>query len=862
MFKTPDECERKEFINSNPRYKGFCQTYFTAGDEEQFEESRDRLQLLTPSTVPNHLYPDIWDGYKDISHQQILTTFRYIFNKFKKGIFLSIKNNKVSTFLPFSKAKFINEWSDQIRFENNNMMQFFKHICELEGRPFCERKINKIISRWYGNNCLVRYEFPQSENDTGVHHIKSMFEDLCASREIPDIEIFVNRRDFPLLKKDGTEPYDDIWDSHSKPLVSHRYDKYLPILSSTTTSDFADIPIPTIDDWARIKFSEGFYFPKTNRRDYTDNFPTLWRDKTPIAVFRGASTGRGTRVETNPRLKIAYLSSLGKTDEKDGLRYLDAGITDWNVRPRKVFGEPYLQTIEINKLPFGLVKKLSPLEQSNYKYIIHIDGHSAAFRLSLEMAMGSVILKVDSEYKLWFSHLLKPYYNYIPVKSDLSDIYEKIEWCKSHDSECEKIAKNALELYKTTLSKEGIFDYLQSLLLSLRQHISYSYPKDPLETRIEDYKSILTFLDSVERQETLVKNKLSTVYRNNNLIIKHTVDKKKEKENIHEAFVGLKCVNNIAKYTPHFSVVKGITRDYDLITKYVGEKTETFFSWLNGRTFDFDEYIFILYQIGIGLHIAQQVCQFVHADLFPWNILLKDNKKPYECVIDGDTVIGVVKGGKLPVIIDYGKSRVTYKGKCYEFINETNFSTIYDVLCVLMSSLSVIIKAKHIRKEQDPDFLRLVNFISGTDFCPDKFTTFSQARQFVFDNSSFSGILSLELKDLVNFTPLHFCKYLYDNFRELQDCVKVQKSQLLRCAKKKKMKKEDFSCNDDKLLVYYFFQTSYYDEKDFPSFSQKLKTSSFGDYKNSPRLMYVKNLVLTYKGMFELTEEDRKMLCS
>ena len=85
MFKTPDECERKEFINSNPRYKGFCQTYFTAGDEEQFEESRDRLQLLTPSTVPNHLYPDIWDGYKDISHQQILTTFRYIFNKFKKG---------------------------------------------------------------------------------------------------------------------------------------------------------------------------------------------------------------------------------------------------------------------------------------------------------------------------------------------------------------------------------------------------------------------------------------------------------------------------------------------------------------------------------------------------------------------------------------------------------------------------------------------------------------------------------------------------------------------------------------------------------------------------------------------------------
>ena len=35
-----------------------------------------------------------------------------------------------------------------------------------------------------------------------------------------------------------------------------------------------------------------------------------------------------------------------------------------------------------------------------YKYIINIEGHTIAYRLSLELSMGSVILLVDCENKL------------------------------------------------------------------------------------------------------------------------------------------------------------------------------------------------------------------------------------------------------------------------------------------------------------------------------------------------------------------------------------------------------------------------------------------------------------------------------
>jgi hypothetical protein len=108
-----------------------------------------------------------------------------------------------------------------------------------------------------------------------------------------------------------------------------------------------------------------------------------------VAVFRGASTGKGTTVDTNMRLKIATIKHP----------CLDAGITDWNVRPRKIAGEKYLKTIEIHTLPIKLVSKLTPEEQSHFKYIVNIDGHSAAFRLSLELAMNSVVLKVNTTYQ-------------------------------------------------------------------------------------------------------------------------------------------------------------------------------------------------------------------------------------------------------------------------------------------------------------------------------------------------------------------------------------------------------------------------------------------------------------------------------
>ena len=65
---------------------------------------------------------------------------------------------------------------------------------------------------------------------------------------------------------------------------------------------------------------------------------------------------------------------------------------------------------------------------------------------------------------MWFSDLLVEYVHYVPVKSDLSDIIDIINWCIKNDKKCKEIAKNAHDLFQKSLLKDGLFDYMKSQL--------------------------------------------------------------------------------------------------------------------------------------------------------------------------------------------------------------------------------------------------------------------------------------------------------------------------------------------------------------------------------------------------------------
>lgn len=770
FFNNKEECMKntKSHIVINNRYPNFTQTHYTAGDEEQFETYRVTTNCsdIIPNIPDNKFIMNRkWSKlYKDLESVDVIRTFKYIFHKFKKGVYVSIRNNLLKVFLPFSKANFINEWSHLIKYDSNkykNILELFESITTNEGYKFNPKKVNRNIQEWYCNNGLVRYEYPISEGDSNIGNLKNMLEELCAAKEVPDIDFFLNRRDYPLLKNDSTEPYYNIW-GDNVPLVSHNYSRYIPILSMSGNTNFADVLIPTCDDWARVQSSCNIWFPK-NCREYDTVFDIDWSDKIDIAVFRGSSTGEGVTIEDNQRLHISYLSHIQTK------KNIDAGITEWNLRPRKSINGN-LETIDIKDLPFGLVNKLSPKEQSKYKYIINIEGHVAAFRLSYELSYGSVILLVDSKWKIWYSDYLEPFVHYVPVNKDLSDIHEKIEWCRNNDEKCKIIANNALQFYKTYLCKDSILQYLQKTLCELKKYTgTYIYPKYTLHRYIRNYEYKHLYMDVKYGNNIPLGNMIFD--NNNSSIYKCKIDgkdyickigsKDKTDEYIHEFFVANKCINNMKNYIPNFREIHGIRsyeKKYQLVCEYIDGITLQ--EYIISSSFNFDTYIKILLQLCLTINMSQYLYGFIHNDLTPWNIMLvkTENESRYDYVVEEQ--IYSIHSDIIPIIIDYGKSHIIYERKHYGIINIFDKSFGRDIMTILMTSMLQIVKNKYLEKREYSNLLYLSNYFHISGISPVSFRNAKCIRDFLKTQTKFSALLNNNTKCFRSNLPLKILKYI------------------------------------------------------------------------------------------------------
>lgn len=814
-FTTQDCKVLQSKVQTNPRYKNFTQIYYTVGDVEQFwvannlygkqssNSGQQSPQLDKENVFKNLETFTVFDGYKNVSAAQVEDTFNYIFHKFKKGIFIKIRDGQLDAFIPFSKAFYINEWSHLIKIDPKfeSLESFFKVHHDLSNRlnkknyRFDVHKINLDPSFWYANNCILRYENPINEGENNYPQIKSMFLELCASRRVPDIEFFVNRRDFPILTRNATEPYFNIY-GDDVPLKSFKFERYLPILSMCSSDRFADVAIPTHDDWSRIKSDEGIFFPP-KCKNYSFNFNHVWESKKNLAVFRGSNTGCGYTVENNTRLKLAKLGQQNP-------QLLDVGITNWNLRIRKNKGSPYLQIPNVGGLT--LVGRLSPEEQSNYKFLIHVDGHVSAFRLSLEMKMGCCILMVESaeKWKLWFSDLLEPYVHFVPVKADLTDLLDQLKWCLKNDEKCKKMAQNNLRFYEKFLTRKGVLDNLQHTLFTLRDAMygakSNLVTIDPIlfqsemehQTLLDDqkrdqFKLTGLFPNNVGRnygslkgleqfimqsiepdnQITLFGVEIETIFKSKTtkvtlyqigaeyIVGKRTIDRMKKVEFIHEAFIGKYVINNLLKFCPNFSFILAYrdepyiqfeqnwndrtTKETTVLREYVeGPTLQNFL-----RTCSIKSYLEIILSLNCALIIAQTQCGFVHHDLKPWNIMV--NILPEPIIIEyllrnknGRDLVYKIKTRYVPIIIDYGKSHVVYKNVHYGITEPFTVDKNIDFVTLVISTINELVQRFDQKENSNVelgDLLFVTNFLTVT-----KVENVHQLKTFLFKTKKFGNL--------------------------------------------------------------------------------------------------------------------------
>jgi hypothetical protein len=486
------------------------------------EETEQRAQL------PYHVR---------LNEEGSLNSLMYMFFHMRCGLYVMIRNGKVRMFVPFVNDDYTNTFSHLLDFDCSDGKQdtYYREKWEKYCQP--ENIISNKKEWWANANILCNQHQGIGEKHTeywGDHHllaIRDMFETACAKRDMPDLEFCINKRDHPQLKRDLTEPYDFIFlnkpDDAPPKLKRARYNTYAPIFSFYVGEKYADFALPLSDDWAS---ATGMVFPDSlkagnnkggNDLYSEDNFKKFlipWAKKSPTAFFRGNLTGGGVTKDTNQRIHLITLSfeweadaslngslsameplskkkKIGKTSDVPssscgGHAFLDAKGTGWNVRDKKLTFSSKLTYPKQDKFDFesGRMNFVPVYKQSTYKYIVYVDGHSAANRYAFLMRLGCVVLKVQSLKTcagdtMWYYPMLRPYDtsedsvvpiaseddpssilnapDHIAIKRDLSDLKETIKWCRENDAKCEQIAQNAMVKHKHFLMEEGILDYLE-----------------------------------------------------------------------------------------------------------------------------------------------------------------------------------------------------------------------------------------------------------------------------------------------------------------------------------------------------------------------------------------------------------------
>jgi Glycosyl transferase family 90 len=189
--------------------------------------------------------------------------------------------------------------------------------------------------------------------------------------------------------------------------------------------------------WSDAVFDNGVSFPQIR-----------WEDKASIAVWRGGSSGF-----YRPSIRMEVVDRLFGVANTD-VRFVRGGwpIND-DIIPDYHFG-----------------RRMSVEEQLQFKYHLVIDGNTPASNGQWVFATGSVPIIITHPGNRWWADTeLRPMVNYVPVKYDLSDLVEKIQWLVDHDEDAKTIAQNALEMSKRVLSPAFQRGYIRNRVRQIAQ---------------------------------------------------------------------------------------------------------------------------------------------------------------------------------------------------------------------------------------------------------------------------------------------------------------------------------------------------------------------------------------------------------
>jgi hypothetical protein len=129
---------------------------------------------------------------------------------------------------------------------------------------------------------------------------------------------------------------------------------------------------------------------------------------------------------------------------------------------------------------YGIGSERVPEESwSGRKFAIDIDGETNAWsNLLVRFHLGCCVLKVDSRfgYRQWYYDRIRRWEHFIPVRADLSDLAEKIDWARSNDRTSRDIAENGRAFARTLTYEAGLADAVRLIRENWRPYAPFVEP--------------------------------------------------------------------------------------------------------------------------------------------------------------------------------------------------------------------------------------------------------------------------------------------------------------------------------------------------------------------------------------------------
>ena len=211
----------------------------------------------------------------------------------------------------------------------------------------------------------------------------------------------------------------------------HDEDPLIPCLRlDSSREDVNDFGRPLIPD--PYCLMTGGY--RTLRESWQQDPLPKWHERLPMAFWRGSTTGSKdidlNTLELNIRYQLARLSRAWPD-------VLDARIN----RAVQCRNAQARSDVELRLQQEGLLSPtVSPWHAALHAWQIDIDGNVNSWGLLWKLLSGSCIIRVQSLRRQWYHQRLQPWVHFVPANADLSDLGDRLEWCRNHPQKCAAIA--------------------------------------------------------------------------------------------------------------------------------------------------------------------------------------------------------------------------------------------------------------------------------------------------------------------------------------------------------------------------------------------------------------------------------------